>query len=74
MGGQGFPFHLTDEVGVRKAALQLGRLRPVADNDLRAGQIERQKCRQILSTAKRPTLTKIGRGRSIAAARSGRKR
>jgi hypothetical protein len=40
----------------------------------RARQIGRQECRQIFSTASRPTLTKIGRGRCIAAARSGRKR
>ena len=48
MGGQGFPFQLTEKVGIRKPALQLARLRPVADDDLRAGQIERQECRQVL--------------------------
>jgi hypothetical protein len=48
MGRQGFPFHLTEKVGAWEAALQLVRLRPVADDDLRAGQIERQECRQVL--------------------------
>jgi hypothetical protein len=48
MCGQGFPFQLTEKVGVRKAALQFARLRPLTNDDLRAGQIEREKCRQVL--------------------------
>ena len=48
MRGQGFPFHLTEKVGIRKTPLQLARLRPVADDDLRARQIERQERRQVL--------------------------
>ena len=48
MRRQGFAFQLTEKVGIRKATLKLERLRPLADDDLRAGQIERQERRQIL--------------------------
>ena len=48
MRRQGFPFQLTEKVGIGKAMLQLARLRPLADHELRAGQIERQKRRQVL--------------------------
>ena len=48
MRRQGFPFQLPQEVCIRKLALQLGRLRPVADDDLRTRQIERQERRQVL--------------------------
>ena len=48
MRRQGFAFQLTEKVGIRKATLQLERLRPLADDDLRAGQIERQELLQVL--------------------------
>src|SRR6516225_549790 len=44
---QGLSLQLTDEMGIRKATLQLACLRPVADDDLRTRQIERQKRGQI---------------------------
>jgi len=43
--GQGFSLQLAEKVGVRKTALQLARLRPVANDNLRAGQIEPQESR-----------------------------
>ena len=48
MCGQGFTFHLTEKVGIRKTALQFARLRPVANDDLRAREIEREERRQVL--------------------------
>src|SRR5690242_12400652 len=48
MGGQCFPLHLTEKVGIRKTALQFARLRPVAKDDLRAREIEREERRQVL--------------------------
>ena len=48
MRRQRFPFQLTEKVGIWKAALQLARLRALADDDLRARQIERQERRQVL--------------------------
>ena len=48
MRRQGFTFQLTEKVGIWKAALQLARLRALADDDLLARQIERQERRQVL--------------------------
>jgi hypothetical protein len=74
MCGQGFPFQLAEKVRVRETAPQLARLRSVANDDLRACRSSARNAARFFSTARRPTLTKIGRGRSIAAARSGVKR
>ena len=48
MSRQGFPLQPTDKMGIRKAMLQFARLRPIPDDDFGAGQIEGQKCRQVL--------------------------
>src|SRR4051794_20706308 len=48
MGGQCFSLHLTEKVGIRKTALQFARPRPVANDDLRAREIEREERRQVL--------------------------
>ena len=74
MRRQGFAFQLTEKVGIRKATLQLDRLRPLADDDLRAGQIERRERRQVLFHREAADADENRSVRSIAAARSGLKR
>src|SRR6516225_3541525 len=73
MRRQGFAFQLTEKVGIRKATLQLER-GPSPMTTFEPGRSSARNAARFFSTARRPPLTKIARGRSITAARSGLKR
>ncbi len=64
------------EVDVRVTRLQFLARRAVADDDLGAGQVEIEEGGQVLLTATRPTVMKIGRGRpkGVSSFVIGRKR
>src|SRR6516225_8867742 len=46
--GENAVVELAEKLGARKPALEFGLLRPSADDDFGARQIEREKCRQVL--------------------------
>ena len=71
VSGQGLVLQQAEELCLGKAASQFGLLRSCPITTLEPGRSSERNASRFFSTAIRPTLTKIGRGRSRSIACSG---